>query len=108
MCKLPDGRDWLWEKRDLALVGRTLLCKALIQLSADGWGCTPSLVVVWPEVNQPWVQGSQFGSVTHSVVSDSLRPLSTVLQALCLSDLIPLFYLSLPLYNRKRFYFGHT
>ena len=35
-------------------MGRTLLNKALIQLSADGWGFTPSLVVVWPEVTDPW------------------------------------------------------
>jgi len=43
--KLLDGR---------ALVGRALISKALIQLSTDGWGCTPSLVVVWPEATQPW------------------------------------------------------
>ena len=54
MYKLLDGREWWWEKLDLALVGRALLSKALIQLSADGWGCTPSLVVVWPEATQPW------------------------------------------------------
>ena len=53
MCK-TEGRDWQWEKLDLALVGRTLLSKALIKLSADEWGCTPSLVVVWPEATQPW------------------------------------------------------
>ena len=35
-----------WEKLGLALLGRILLSKALIQLSADGWGCTTSLVVV--------------------------------------------------------------
>ena len=35
MCKLPDGRDWQWEKLGLALVGRALLDKALIQLSAN-------------------------------------------------------------------------
>ena len=35
MCKLPDGRDWQWEKLGLALVGRALLSKALIQLSAN-------------------------------------------------------------------------
>ena len=33
---------------------RALLSKALIQLSADGWGCTPSLLVVWPEATQLW------------------------------------------------------
>ena len=43
LCKLPDGRDWLWGKLDLALVGRAMLSKSLIQLSASGWGCAPSL-----------------------------------------------------------------
>ena len=52
--RLLDGRDWQWEKLGLALVGRDLLSKALIQLSADDWGCTPSLVFVWPEETQPW------------------------------------------------------
>ena len=59
-CKLPDGRDWGVGKirscsggQDLALVGRTLLSKALIQLSADGWDCTPSLAVVRPEGTLP-------------------------------------------------------
>ena len=41
----------------LALVCRALLSKVLTQLSADGWGSTPSLVVVWPEVTQPWGLG---------------------------------------------------
>ena len=35
-------------------------------------------------------------------------PLSIVLQALCLSDLIPFIYLSLPLYSWKRFDLGYT
>ena len=34
------------------------------------------------------------------------KPLSIVLQALCLSDLIPLIYLLLPLYNHKGFDLG--
>ena len=42
-----------WEKLGLALVGRALLSKALVQLYADGWDCTPSLVVV-PEAIQSW------------------------------------------------------
>ena len=37
-----------WEKLGLALVGRALVSKALTQLSADGWGRTPSLLVVRP------------------------------------------------------------
>ena len=41
-------------KLGLALVGRALLSKALIQLSADGWDCTLSLVVVWPKATQTW------------------------------------------------------
>ena len=41
-------------KLGLALVGRVLLNKALIQLSADEWGCPPSLVVFWPEATQSW------------------------------------------------------
>ena len=43
-----------WEKLGLALVGRALLRIALIQLSADGWGCTPSQLVVWLEATQPF------------------------------------------------------
>ena len=48
MCKLLDGRDWLWRKLGLALVGRAMLSKTLIELSADGWGFAP-LLVIWPE-----------------------------------------------------------
>ena len=36
------------------------------------------------------------------------EPPSIVLQALCLSDLIPWIYLSFPLYNHKGFDLGHT
>ena len=35
------------------------------------------------------------------------EPLSIILQAVCLSDLIPWIYFSLPLYNGKRFDLGH-
>ena len=40
-------------------MGRALLNKSLIQLSPDRWGCTPSLVVAWPEGTQTqgWVYG---------------------------------------------------
>ena len=30
--------------------------KTLSSLSADGWGCVPALLVVWPEVFQHWSQ----------------------------------------------------
>ena len=36
LWKLPDGRDWLWGKLGLALVGKAMLNKSLIQFSADG------------------------------------------------------------------------
>ena len=36
------------------------------------------------------------------------EPPSIVLQGLCLSDLIPWMYFSLPLYNHKGFELGHT
>ena len=42
--KLPGGKDWLWVKLGLALVGRGMLSKSLIQFSAEGWGCVPSLL----------------------------------------------------------------
>ena len=44
MWKLPDGRDWLWGKLGLVLVGKGMLSKSLIQLSVDGWGCAPAVV----------------------------------------------------------------
>ena len=46
------GGDWLWGKLGLSLVGKAMLSKSLIQFSADGWGCAPSLLVVWPEETQ--------------------------------------------------------
>ena len=53
LCRLPDGRDLLG-KLVLALVGRTILSKTLIQLSAGGWSCSLSLLIVWPEMTQSW------------------------------------------------------
>ena len=54
LCRLSDGRYWWWGKLDLCLVVRVMLSKLLIQLSAEGWGCPPSLLVVLPEKSQPW------------------------------------------------------
>ena len=42
LWKLPDGRDWLWGNLGLALMGRPMLSKSLIQFSLDGWGCLAS------------------------------------------------------------------
>ena len=43
MWKLPDGRDWLWGNLGLALMGKAMLSKSLIQFSFDVWGCVLSL-----------------------------------------------------------------
>ena len=44
LWKLPNGRDWLWRKLGLILVGRDVLSKSLIQFSVDGRGCVPTLL----------------------------------------------------------------
>ena len=41
LCKHPDWRDWLWGKLGLALVGRAMLSKSLIQMSVDAWAVLP-------------------------------------------------------------------
>ena len=41
LWKLPDGRDWLWGKLGLILMGEAILSKCLIQFSVDGQGCVP-------------------------------------------------------------------
>ena len=43
MWKLPDGKDWLWGHLGLALMGRAMLSKSLIQFSVDWRGFVPSL-----------------------------------------------------------------
>ena len=48
------------------------------------------------------------GVVLISASCTMSQTLSTVLEALCLSDLISWICLSLPLYNRKGFDLGHT
>ena len=44
LWKLPNGKDWLWGKLGLALVGGAMLIKSLIQFSVDGQGSVPSLL----------------------------------------------------------------
>ena len=43
LVDLPDGRYWLWGNLGLALMGKAMLSKYVIQFSVDGWGCVPSL-----------------------------------------------------------------
>ena len=41
-----NGRDWLWGKLVLFLMGGAMLSKFLIQFSVDGWGCVPFLLLI--------------------------------------------------------------
>ena len=68
-------------------MGRALLSKLLIQLFADEWGCTVSLLVVWLEATQPWgLQGSMVGLMLTSkrpyTDRDLPGPLLPLLQSL--------------------------
>ena len=70
-CKLPDGRDWLWEKLGLVLMGGAMLTKSLIQFSVDRWGCVPSLFDLRP--NRPLeTPGHSQASPTQSLVGTLL------------------------------------
>ena len=42
LWKLLDGRDWLWGKLGLVLMGGAMLSKSLIQFSVNVWSCVPS------------------------------------------------------------------
>ena len=62
-------------KLGLALVDRALLSKALIQLSGNGWDYTPCLLIVWPEVTQPWGEGLMVTSKSTHAKGDLPRML---------------------------------
>ena len=47
LCKLPDGRGWLWVKLGLALVGKAMLSKSLIQFSAMYGAVFPPCSLTW-------------------------------------------------------------
>ena len=47
LWKLPDGRDWLWGKLGLVLMGGATLSKSLIQFCL--WAGLCSLPIIWPE-----------------------------------------------------------
>ena len=46
--------QWWVELGLVPLVGRAMLIDTLSLLSAFGWSCVPTLLVVWPEVTQHW------------------------------------------------------
>ena len=49
LWKLPDGRDRLWGKLGLVLMGKAMLNKSLIQFSVDGWTCVPPCCLTWDQ-----------------------------------------------------------
>ena len=59
LWKLLGGRDWLWVKLGLDLVGRAMLSKSLIQFSIDRWNCAPSLLF-GPRLNYGRGNGTSF------------------------------------------------
>ena len=70
LCRLPGGRNWvlsLWWAgpcQGVCLAGSYGLRKTLGSPSADGWGCLPTLLVVWPKASQYWsLQSVQWGQV---------------------------------------------
>lgn len=57
------------------LVDRVVLSKTLICLSANGWGCVPTLLVGWLEATQHWSQ-RLFGGVNGRLLG-GLMPMDT-------------------------------
>lgn len=69
LYKLPDQRDWTW-------VGRDMLSTYLIQFSANGWDCGPSMLVILPVLPSPKVCnlcGRTTGSMVGLMVTSSKR-----------------------------------
>ena len=70
------GRTGCGENGGPALVGRVVLSKILMQVSADGWGCAPSLLVVWPEEAPSWsllvlCYGRAYGDLQEDLCQDT-------------------------------------
>ena len=72
LYKLSNGRDRLWGKLGLGLVGRAVLSKTWIQLSADGWGYAPLPVscLAWGD---PVLESIAFCSRTIGDLQESLE-----------------------------------
>ena len=83
-CLLVGGAvscpSWAGPCQGVCLLGSCLFRKTLSSLSADGWGCVPTLLVVWPEASQHWsVQAIGWGQVLVGKwwPSRGLTPMST-------------------------------
>ena len=55
---------WAGLCQGVCIAANCVLRKTLSSLSADGWGCVPALLVVWPEASQHWsLQAVGWGQV---------------------------------------------
>ena len=73
LCKLPDGRDWLWGKLGLTLEGRTMLSKSLIRLKLLAASCNFSVLAGEDE-------RTSFYSTILLGVWSSLKPFLTLVE----------------------------
>ena len=81
MCKLTDGRDWLWGTLGLALVGKAMLSKSLMQFLFMGGLC--SLPVVWPEAKYKR-NGGNGNLLQKDLCQQASAPRTVVVSALTL------------------------
>ena len=47
-------------------------------MSADGWSCVPSLIIVWPEVTQHWSLQLYGGTLAAAAAAKSLQSCPTL------------------------------
>ena len=69
--KRLNGRYWWW--LELCVFWWAELSKTLIHLTVDGWGCVPSLLVVWPEATQHWSLPGLFGGANDRLWEGSCQ-----------------------------------
>ena len=75
LWKLPDGRDWLWGKLGLVLMGGAMLSKSLVQFSVDERGCVLSLFWDQTMVGVMKIMVTSFKrSCAHTVAFSALDP----------------------------------
>ena len=92
MCKLPHGRDWLWGKLGLTLVGRAMLNISLIQFSADGAAVLPpcNLASGDPVLEFCSLYARAIVSMLHLMLTSSNRTHPNTLYLLGILLLVPL------------------
>ena len=92
LWNLPDGRNWLWVKLGLALVGKAMLGKSLIQFSADGAAVLPpcNLASGDPVLEFCSLYARAIVSMLHLMLTSSNRTHPNTLYLLGILLLVPL------------------